>query len=395
MEERIAMKLDRVILIVLDSVGVGALPDAAQYGDEGSNTLAHIAATVDLRLPNLTRLGVGNITPLRGIPPVGTPVAAWGKMASQTAGKDTTSGHWELAGLILERPFPLYPHGFPPEIIEPFEKAIGRRVLGNKPASGTAIIEELGAEHMRTGYPIVYTSADSVFQIAAHEEVIPVEELYRYCKIARRLLTGEHAVGRVIARPFVGEPGHFIRTDRRQDFSLEPPRPTLLDAVIAAGLEVMAVGKIKDIFAGRGISRWIHTHDNMDGVDQTRNFMREGERGLIFTNLVDFDMRYGHRNDVAGYAAALEAFDRRLPELLDALETSDALILTADHGCDPTTPSTDHSREYVPLLIYGKRIRPLNIGVRPTFADLGATVAALLGVPYDLPGKSFASMLLE
>ncbi|GAF27286.1 phosphopentomutase [Moorella thermoacetica Y72] len=395
MEERIAMKLDRVILIVLDSVGVGALPDAAQYGDEGSNTLAHIAATVDLRLPNLTRLGVGNITPLRGIPPVGTPAAAWGKMASQTAGKDTTSGHWELAGLILERPFPLYPHGFPPEIIEPFEKAIGRRVLGNKPASGTVIIEELGAEHMRTGNPIVYTSADSVFQIAAHEEVIPVEELYRYCKIARRLLTGEHAVGRVIARPFVGEPGHFIRTDRRQDFSLEPPRPTLLDAVIAAGLEVMAVGKIKDIFAGRGISRWIHTHDNMDGVDQTRNFMREGERGLIFTNLVDFDMRYGHRNDVAGYAAALEAFDRRLPELLDALETSDALILTADHGCDPTTPSTDHSREYVPLLIYGKRIRPLNIGVRATFADLGATVADLLGVPYDLPGKSFASMLLE
>ncbi|OIQ11042.1 phosphopentomutase [Moorella thermoacetica] len=395
MEERIAMKLDRVILIVLDSVGVGALPDAAQYGDEGSNTLAHIAATVDLRLPNLTRLGVGNITPLRGIPPVGTPAAAWGKMVSQTAGKDTTSGHWELAGLILERPFPLYPHGFPPEIIEPFEKAIGRRVLGNKPASGTVIIEELGAEHMRTGNPIVYTSADSVFQIAAHEEVIPVEELYRYCKIARRLLTGEHAVGRVIARPFVGEPGHFIRTDRRQDFSLEPPRPTLLDAVIAAGLEVMAVGKIKDIFAGRGISRWIHTHDNMDGVDQTRNFMREGERGLIFTNLVDFDMRYGHRNDVAGYAAALEAFDRRLPELLDALETSDALILTADHGCDPTTPSTDHSREYVPLLIYGKRIRPLNIGVRPTFADLGATVADLLGVPYDLPGKSFASMLLE
>lgn len=389
------MKLDRVILIVLDSVGVGALPDADQYGDEGSNTLAHIAATVDLRLPNLTRLGVGNITPLRGIPPVGTPAAAWGKMASRTAGKDTTSGHWELAGLILERPFPLYPHGFPPEIIEPFEKAIGRRVLGNKPASGTVIIEELGAEHMRTGNPIVYTSADSVFQIAAHEEVIPVEELYRYCKIARRLLTGEHAVGRVIARPFVGEPGHFIRTDRRQDFSLEPPGPTLLDAVSAAGLEVMAVGKIKDIFAGRGITRWIHTHDNMDGVDQTRNFMREGERGLIFTNLVDFDMRYGHRNDVAGYAAALEAFDQRLPELLDALETSDALILTADHGCDPTTPSTDHSREYVPVLIYGKRIRPMNIGIRQTFADLGATVAGLLGVSYNLPGKSFASMLLD
>ncbi|BCV21760.1 phosphopentomutase [Moorella sp. Hama-1] len=389
------MDSDRVILIVLDSVGVGALPDAAKYGDEGSNTLGNIAAAVNLKLPNLTRLGLGNIIPLRGIPPVGLPEAAWGKMASRTAGKDTTSGHWELAGLILERPFPLYPHGFPPEVIEPFEKAIGRRVLGNKPASGTVIIEELGAEHVRTGYPIVYTSADSVFQIAAHEEVIPVEELYRYCKVARKILTGEHAVGRVIARPFIGEPGHFIRTDRRQDFSLEPPQPTLLDAVTAAGLEVMAVGKIKDIFAGRGITRWIHTHDNMDGVDQICNYLREGERGLIFTNLVDFDMRYGHRNDVAGYAAALEAFDRRLPELLAGLEGDDVLILTADHGCDPTTPSTDHSREYVPLLIYGKRVRPLNIGVRSTFADLGATVAELLGVPYKLPGKSFAPMLLK
>ncbi|KYH31637.1 phosphopentomutase [Neomoorella mulderi] len=389
------MVLDRVILIVLDSVGVGALPDAAKYGDEGSNTLGNIAAAVDLHLPNMARLGLGNILPLKGIAPVAAPAAAYGKMASRTAGKDTTSGHWELAGLILERPFPLYPSGFPPEIIEPFEKAIGRKVLGNKPASGTVIIEELGAEHMRTGYPIVYTSADSVFQIAAHEDVIPVQELYRYCKIARQLLRGEHAVGRVIARPFVGEPGHFIRTDRRQDFSLEPPRPTLLDAVMNAGLQVMAVGKIKDIFAGRGISRWIHTHDNMDGVDQTRNFIRESNRGLIFTNLVDFDMRYGHRNDVAGYAAALEAFDRRLPELLEALNEKDVLVLTADHGCDPTTPSTDHSREYVPLLVYGNRIQPVDLGVRSTFADLGATVAELLGVPYDLAGESFASMLMK
>ncbi|WP_172613723.1 MULTISPECIES: phosphopentomutase [unclassified Neomoorella] len=386
--------MDRVIIIVLDSVGVGELPDAGKFGDEGSNTLGNIAATVDLHLPNMARLGLGNIIPLKGIAPVAAPAAAYGKMASRTAGKDTTSGHWELAGLILERPFPLYPHGFPPEIIEPFEKAIGRKVLGNKPASGTVIIEELGVEHMRTGYPIVYTSADSVFQIAAHEDVIPVQELYRYCKIARQLLTGEHAVGRVIARPFVGEPGHFIRTDRRQDFSLEPPRPTLLDAVISAGLQVMAVGKIKDIFAGRGISRWIHTHDNMDGVDQTCNFMREGGRGLIFTNLVDFDMRYGHRNDVAGYAAALEAFDRRLPELLEALNENDVLVLTADHGCDPTTPSTDHSREYVPLLVCGRQIRPVNIGVRPTFADLGATVADLLDVPYNLAGESFASILM-
>ncbi|WXJ95167.1 Phosphopentomutase [Neomoorella carbonis] len=389
------MAIDRVIIIVLDSVGVGELPDAGKFGDEGSNTLGNIAAAVDLHLPNMARLGLGNIIPLKGIAPAGAPAAAYGKMASRTAGKDTTSGHWELAGLILERPFPLYPHGFPPEIIEPFEKAIGRKVLGNKPASGTVIIEELGAEHMRTGYPIVYTSADSVFQIAAHEDIIPVQELYRYCKIARQLLTGEHAVGRVIARPFVGEPGHFIRTDRRQDFSLEPPRPTLLDAVINAGLQVMAVGKIKDIFAGRGISRWIHTHDNMDGVDQTCNFMREGGRGLIFTNLVDFDMRYGHRNDVAGYAAALEAFDRRLPELLEALNENDVLVLTADHGCDPTTPSTDHSREYVPLLVCGRQIRPVNIGVRPTFADLGATVADLLDVPYNLAGESFASILVK
>ncbi|WP_343105552.1 phosphopentomutase [Neomoorella humiferrea] len=387
--------MDRVIIIVLDSVGVGELPDAAAFGDAGSNTLGNIAARVNLKLPNMARLGLGNIIPLRGIAPVGSPTAAYGKMASKSAGKDTTSGHWELAGLILEKPFPLYPHGFPPEIIEPFERAIGRKVLGNKPASGTVIIEELGAEHMRTGYPIVYTSADSVFQIAAHEDVIPVEELYRYCKIARRLLTGEHAVGRVIARPFIGEPGHFIRTDRRQDFSLEPPRPTLLDAVVNAGLQVMAVGKIKDIFAGRGISRWIHTHDNMDGIDQTCNFMREGGRGLIFTNLVDFDMRYGHRNDVTGYAGALEAFDRRLPELIEALNEGDVLVITADHGCDPTTPSTDHSREYVPLLIYGDKIRKINIGVRPTFADLGATVAEMLDVPYDLAGESFARRLLK
>ncbi|MGI6284665.1 phosphopentomutase [Neomoorella humiferrea] len=389
------MVIDRVIIIVLDSVGVGELPDAAAFGDAGSNTLGNIAARVNLKLPNMARLGLGNIIPLRGIAPVGSPTAAYGKMASKSAGKDTTSGHWELAGLILEKPFPLYPHGFPPEIIEPFERAIGRKVLGNKPASGTVIIEELGAEHMRTGYPIVYTSADSVFQIAAHEDVIPVEELYRYCKIARRLLTGEHAVGRVIARPFIGEPGHFIRTDRRQDFSLEPPRPTLLDAVVNAGLQVMAVGKIKDIFAGRGISRWIHTHDNMDGIDQTCNFMREGGRGLIFTNLVDFDMRYGHRNDVTGYAGALEAFDRRLPELIEALNEGDVLVITADHGCDPTTPSTDHSREYVPLLIYGDKIRKINIGVRPTFADLGATVAEMLDVPYDLAGESFARRLLK
>ncbi|MGB9858502.1 MAG: phosphopentomutase [Moorellaceae bacterium] len=387
------MVVKRVIIIVLDSVGVGALPDAHKFGDEGSNTLGHIAATVTLKLPNLARFGLGNIIPLRGIDPAKDPWAAYGKMASQAPGKDTTTGHWELAGLILERPFPLYPHGFPPEIIEAFEKAIGRKVLGNKPASGTAIIEELGEEHLRTGYPIVYTSADSVFQIAAHEEVIPVEELYSYCRIAREILRGDHAVGRVIARPFAGEPGHFVRTDRRQDFSLEPPKPTLLDVLSGAGLQVMAVGKIKDIFAGRGITRWIHTHDNMDGIDQTCKFLREGGRGLIFTNLVDFDMLYGHRNDVVGYAAALEAFDRRLPDLMEDLDEKDVLVITADHGCDPTTPSTDHSREYVPLLVFGKSIRAVNIGVRSTFADLAATVADLLGVPYQLAGTSFAKLL--
>ncbi|MGI9952399.1 phosphopentomutase [Moorellaceae bacterium AZ2] len=383
----------RIVLIVLDSVGVGALPDADQYGDEGSNTLGHIAETVPLRLPNLARMGIGNIIPLRGVDPVDNPQAAYGKMGAQAPGKDTTTGHWELAGLILERPFPVYPEGFPEEVIRAFEEAIGRKVLGNKPASGTAIIEELGEEHMRTGYPIVYTSADSVFQIAAHEEVIPVEELYRYCRLARELLKGEHGVGRVIARPFVGEPGHFIRTDRRQDFSLEPPGPTLLDILSEAGLPVLAVGKIKDIFAGKGITRWIHTHDNMDGIDKTCKFLRESSHGLIFTNLVDFDMLYGHRNDVEGYAAALEAFDRRLPELMEDLDEKDVLVVTADHGCDPTTPSTDHSREYVPILIYGQGIRPVNVGVRSTFADLAATAADLLGVPYGLAGTSFAELL--
>ncbi|WP_173297542.1 phosphopentomutase [Thermanaeromonas sp. C210] len=383
----------RVVLIVLDSVGVGALPDADQYGDEGSNTLGHIAESVPLRLPNLARMGIGNIIPLRGIEAVDRPLAAYGKMGARAPGKDTTTGHWELAGLILERPFPVYPEGFPEEVIRAFEEAIGRKVLGNKPASGTAIIEELGEEHMRTGYPIVYTSADSVFQIAAHEEVIPVEELYRYCRLARELLKGEHSVGRVIARPFVGEPGHFIRTDRRQDFSLEPPGPTLLDILSENGLPVLAVGKIKDIFAGRGITRWIHTHDNMDGIDKTCKFLRESSHGLIFTNLVDFDMLYGHRNDVEGYAAALEAVDRRLPEVMEGLDEKDVLVITADHGCDPTTPSTDHSREYVPLLIYGRRIRPVNVGLRFTLADLAATVADLLGVNYTLAGESFAELL--
>ncbi|MQL52069.1 phosphopentomutase [Desulfofundulus thermobenzoicus] len=384
-------KISRITLIVLDSVGIGALPDAARYGDEGSNTLAHIARYVGgLRLPHLGALGLGNILAIEGVPPAGKPKAAYGRMAEASAGKDTTTGHWEIAGLLLERPFPVYPHGFPPEIIKPFEERIGRPVLGNKPASGTAIIEELGAEHMRTGRPIVYTSADSVFQIAAHEEVIPLEELYRMCRIARALLTGEHAVGRVIARPFVGQPGSFQRTANRRDFSLPPPAPTVLDLLQEKGLAVLAVGKIEDIFAGRGITEALHTENNMDGVDKTLTFMRRDDRGLIFTNLVDFDMLYGHRNNPRGYAGALEDFDRRLPEILAALRDDEVLIITADHGCDPTTGSTDHSREYVPLLVYGRKVKAgWDLGTRRTFSDVAATVAELFGLSYPR-GKSFA-----
>ncbi|MCS5694751.1 phosphopentomutase [Desulfofundulus thermocisternus] len=382
--------INRLTLIVLDSVGIGELPDAERYGDRGSNTLANTARAVGgLNLPNLGRLGLGNILAIEGVPPVEQPLGAYGRMAEASAGKDTTTGHWEIAGLLLERPFPVYPHGFPPEIIESFEKRIGRPVLGNRAASGTAIIEELGEEHIKTGYPIVYTSADSVFQIAAHEEVIPVNELYGMCRVARELLTGPHAVGRVIARPFVGKPGAFKRTDRRRDFSLPPPAPTVLDLLTQNGFSVLAVGKIEDIFAGRGITEAIHTKDNMDGVDRTVACMRRLERGLIFTNLVDFDMLYGHRNNPRGYAAALEAFDRRLPEILSAVSPDEVLIITADHGCDPTTSSTDHSREYVPLLVYGPLVEPgVNLGTRSTFSDVAASVAEFFGLSYPR-GTSF------
>jgi len=385
----------RVILIILDSVGAGALPDAAKYGDEGSDTLGHIAQAVGgLHLPNLQKLGLGNIHHILGVPAVPAPLAAYGRMAEASAGKDTTIGHWEIAGVISEKPLPTYPNGFPPELIAEYEKRIGRKVLGNRPASGTVIIEELGAEHMRTGFPIVYTSADSVFQVAAHEEVIPVEELYRICRIARELLQGEHNVGRVIARPFIGKPGAFQRTDRRRDFSAPPPEPTLLDHIVQAGQTVWAVGKIEDIFAGQGISHAVHTHDNMDGVDKTLEAMQQAGPGLIFTNLVDFDMVYGHRNNAPGYAEALQAVDARVPELMDALRRHDVLIFTADHGCDPTTPSTDHSREYVPLLIYGAPIQAgVNLGTRPTFADLGATIAEWLGVQPLHAGHSFADQV--
>jgi len=387
----------RVIIIVLDSMGVGELPDAAEYGDEGSNTLANTAKVVGgLLLPQMQKLGLGNIIAIEGVPLCDEPLGAYGRMAEVSKGKDTTTGHWEIAGIHSPRLLPTYPNGFPKELIEEYERRIGRKTLGNYPRSGTVIIQELGEEHIRTGYPIVYTSADSVFQVAAHEEVIPIEELYRICQIAREMLVGEHAVGRVIARPFVGEPGNFTRTERRKDFSILPPEPTLLDRLVAAGQPVMGVGKIEDIFAHRGLSHSVHSPNNMACVDQTLAFMKESQRGLIFTNLIDFDMLWGHRNNPQGYAGGLEDFDRRLPEIMAAMTAQDILFLTADHGNDPTTPSTDHSREYVPLLVYGSTVKPgVDLGTRETFADLGATVAVLLGIE-PLPfGTSFAEEILR
>jgi len=389
--------MKRVIIIVLDSAGVGELPDAAEYGDEGSNTLGNIAAAVSgFSLPNLEKLGLGNIDGIVGYKAADEPLGCFGKMAERSAGKDTTTGHWELAGITLRKPFPVYPEGFPEDVVRQFEKETGTKTLGNYPASGTVIINELGHQHVRTGYPIIYTSADSVFQIAAHEDVIPVERLYEICRIARRILTGEHAVGRVIARPFVGTEGNYTRTANRKDFSLEPPGRTLLDHVKEAGLEVKAVGKIEDIFAGRGITESVHIQDNMDGVDKTIGFIRDEFSGLIFANLVDFDMKFGHRNDAEGYAGALKEFDDRVPEIIDAMKEDDILFITADHGCDPTTASTDHSREYVPLLVYGKQIRrSVDLGIRSTFSDLAQTVAEILGVSGSFDAESFLDRITK
>lgn len=389
--------IQKVILIVLDSVGVGELPDAAKYGDEGSNTLGNVAKAVGgLSLPNMQKMGIGNIIDIEGVPAVKEPTAAYGKAAEKSAGKDTTTGHWELAGVILDRPFPVYPDGFPPELIEEFEKRIGRKVLGNKVASGTEIIKELGDEHVKTGRPIVYTSADSVFQIAAHEEVIPVEELYEICKIAREILRGEHGVARVIARPFVGKSGEYLRTYNRADFSLKPPHDTLLDKVVRAGMEVIGVGKIWDIFAGQGITKAMHTEGNMDGVDKTLEAIDMIQKGLVFSNLVDYDMLYGHRNDPVGYAKALEEFDGRLPEILEKLGDNDVLIITADHGCDPTTVSTDHSREYVPVLVYGDRIKAgVKLGTLSSFSDIGQTVTDFLGCLSLKNGRSFKQLVFK
>jgi phosphopentomutase len=387
----------RVILIVLDSVGCGDAPDAAAFGDAGANTLAHTARAVGgLHLPHMGQLGLGNLTDIQGVPPVDSPLGAFGRMTEVSAGKDTTTGHWEIAGVPVLRPFPTYPHGFPPDLMAEFERRIGRRTIGNVPASGTVIVEQLGEEHMRTGRPIVYTSADSVFQVAAHEEIIPVEELYHICQVARDLLTGEHAVGRVIARPFVGEPGNFKRTEHRKDFSLTPERDTILDVLKSAGLPVMGVGKIEDIFAHRGLTDSQHATNNGDCVVAILDFMGKGAQGLIFANLVDFDMLYGHRNDPVGFGRALEEFDRQLPDVEAALRQGDILIITADHGNDPTTPGTDHTRERVPLLVVGAAVEPgSNLDTRSGFADVAATIADWLGVRWDGAGTSFLPEVLR
>lgn len=387
----------RAILIVLDSVGIGEIPDALEYGDVGSNTLGNIARVRGgLHLPHLQELGLGNIHPIQGVAPVQSPKGSYGKMTERSPGKDTTTGHWEIAGVVLENAFPTFPQGFPQEFIEAFEQRIGRPVIGNEVASGTEIIQRLGKEHVQTRCPIVYTSADSVFQIAAHEEVIPLEELMRICEIAREMLVGELKVGRVIARPFLGTEENFYRTTNRHDLALEPPHKILLDLIKEKGLHVMAVGKIKDIYAGHGVTEYILTKGNMDGVDKTIAFMKEKKPGLVMTNLVDFDMLYGHRNDVEGYAQALEEFDARLPEIFDLLEEEDLLILTADHGCDPTTKSTDHSREHVPLLLFGKQVIPgKNLGIRSSFADLGATLVEFLGTAPLPHGESFLNEFLK
>ncbi len=381
---------------MLDSVGIGAMPDSAEYLDPpGADTLGNIARIRGLNIPNLARLGLGNIRPLAGVPPAASPEACFGRCALASPGKDTTTGHWEMAGIILDKPFPLYPHGFPPEIMEEFARRIGRRWLGNIPASGTEIIKELGPEHMRTGWPIVYTSADSVFQIAAHEEVIPIPALYRICETAREILRGPHEVGRVIARPFVGAPGAFTRTANRHDYAVPAPAGTLLDALHEHGVWVEGVGKISDVFLGRGVSGSRKTRNNADGMAKTLEAMRDVETGLIFVNLVDFDMQWGHRNDVEGYGAGIEQFDRWLPKFDRALGAEDLAIFTADHGCDPTVPGTDHTREYTPLIAYGPKARKgINVGTRRSLADIGQTVAANFGATIQ-HGQSFLPQLTE
>ncbi len=387
--------INRVILVVLDGVGAGAAPDAAAFGDEGAHTLAHVAEAVGgLRVPNLEALGLGHLGALAGVRRTGQPDGCFGRMAQLSQGKDSTTGHWEMAGLVLDRPFPTYPQGFPKTVIEAFQQAIGRKTLGNYAASGTVIIQELGLQHLQTGSPIVYTSGDSVFQVAAHERVIAVEDLYGMCRTARRLLAPPHQVARVIARPFTGDPGSFLRTEGRRDFSVEPPARTLLDALKAAGYPVIGLGKIEDLFKGRGLTRAWPTKSDMATVEAILTVLKSVPRGLIFANLIEFDMLHGHRNDAPGFARALQAFDARLPEIIGGMQPDDLLCVTADHGNDPTRPGTDHTREYAPLLVYGAGVaRGVNLGTRKSFADLGQTIAEALGIKRLAWGESFLHVL--
>lgn len=390
------MRFQRICLLVLDSVGIGELPDAAQFGDIGANTLGHIAERVDgFSLPNLQKLGLGSIAPLTGIPAESAPAAYYGKMAEVSVGKDTMTGHWELMGLKVTIPFKTYPDGFPPELLEQFEKLTGRAVIGNKPASGTEIIKELGDEQRKTGAWIVYTSADSVFQLAANEEIIPLEELYRACEIARELtLKEEFAVGRVIARPFTGSQGSYTRTANRHDYAVKPPAPTVMNRLQEAGYDCLAVGKINDIYSGEGVTRYTSTTSNGDGIRKTAAWLEESFEGLLFTNLVDFDSLYGHRRDPEGYAEALMEFDRKLPELMERIGSGDLLVMTADHGNDPYHTGTDHTREFVPLLVWNPRFKQTgSLGIRSTFADLGATIADNFGLPAPDHGTSFLQLL--
>jgi phosphopentomutase len=385
-----------VAIVVCDSFGVGEAPDAAAYGDTGSNTLGNTARAVGgLAAPNLTRLGLGHLTEIPGVPARAEGQVAYGKSAERSAGKDTTTGHWEMSGIVLDRPFPLYPHGFPPEVIEPFERRVGRPVLGNRPASGTEIIDQLGQEHLATGNPIVYTSGDSVFQVATHVDIVSLETLYEWCLAARAILQGDNRVGRVIARPFDGEPGAFVRRPERRDYSVPPPQPTLLDFALAGGVHVLAVGKIRDIYDGRGITDFRYSDSDDHGMDVTIDWLRDTEPPtLVVTNLVDFDSKYGHRGDPRGYARAVESFDRRLPDLVSAVGDG-LLFITGDHGCDPTDDSTDHTREYVPVLVAGTTMPgPVDLGTRESFADIGATVADALGISTEgLAGTSFAGLI--
>lgn len=387
--------MNRAIVIVLDACGIGDAPDSIDFGDHGSNTIVHTAQAVGgLDCPTLGAMGLGCITDIPGVPAKPHPIGSYGTMQPRSPGKDSTSGHWELLGVILDKPFPTYPNGFGEHIIKPFTEQTGRGVLGNKPASGTEIIQELGDEHRATGNLIVYTSADSVLQIAAHEDIVPVDELYRYCEMARQILTGDDAVGRVIARPFVGESGHYQRTERRRDFSVKPPRPTVIELARDSGLPTVGIGKIDDLFAGQGLTDTRHTTTNDDGMTATCDALRDYDRGLIVTNLVETDMLWGHRNDPVGFARSLARVDEQLDEVLGLMLPDDVLLMSADHGCDPTTTSTDHSREVVPLLVYSASLRSgIDLGRRNTFADLGATVAEALQIPGGVVGTSVLSQL--